>query len=95
MSLTLDEVEKLIERAKAAGIMEFEFDNLRIVFRSDAAHAPIRHEAVPEMDAAELMKPFSPLDELSPEEILMFATPRFDEIQAEKAAHQEKLNSRE
>lgn len=53
---------------------------------------PMRsQEPVPELKPDEIVKPLSVLDNLSDEEILMYATPRFDEIQAEKEAHKQKL----
>lgn len=42
--------------------------------------------------AEDILKPPSSLDNLSEEEILYAATPFFDELQAKKALHQDKIN---
>lgn len=55
------------------------------------AGVPAQKDPVPEVKAEEIVKPMSVLDDMSDEEILMYHSPRFDEIQAEKGAHKEKL----
>lgn len=47
--------------------------------------------SVPDVKAEEIFKPLSPLDDMTPEEILYYATPQYDVIQAEKQAHKDKL----
>lgn len=47
-----------------------------------------------ELEAKDLVKPMSILDEMSAEEILFYATPRYDEIQAEKEAHKQSLETK-
>lgn len=44
-----------------------------------------------ELKAEELVNPPSPFDELSDEEVLYYASPYFDEIQARKQAREEQL----
>lgn len=47
--------------------------------------------SVPDVKAEDLIKPLSPLDDLTPEEILYYAVPHYDQIQADKEAHKKKL----
>jgi len=51
----------------------------------------VRASEVPDVPAETLVKPMSVLDEMSPEEILYYATPYYDEIQAKKQNHEEAL----
>lgn len=48
-------------------------------------------ENKPEIKEEELVKPMSPFDGMTEEEILYYATPYYDEIQAQKEAHAQKL----
>lgn len=45
-----------------------------------------------ELDLSAVVKPLSVLDQFTEEEILYYGTPYFDELQAKKQEHQEKLN---
>jgi hypothetical protein len=48
-------------------------------------------QSVPELKPEEIVKPLSPLDDFSDEEILYYATPYYDELQRKKEMHKEKL----
>jgi hypothetical protein len=48
-------------------------------------------DPIPELEAREIIEPLSPFDEIDEEEILYYATPYYDELQAKKA----KLKPRE
>jgi hypothetical protein len=50
-----------------------------------------KQEAVPDVEAKELLIPISPFDDLSEDEIKYWATPYFDEIQARKEAQKQKI----
>lgn len=50
---------------------------------------------VPELRPQDIVVPSSPFDDLSDEEILYYATPYFDELQARKEAQKQKLNEGE
>jgi hypothetical protein len=54
---------------------------------------PAPKHIIPDPKPEELFKPLSPFELMTEEEILMYATPRYDEIQAEKKAHQDKILS--
>lgn len=60
-------------------------------FATNPIEQVIAKTYVPELKPEEIIKPMSVLDDLTPEEILFYATPRYDEIQAEKEAHKQKL----
>ncbi len=94
MSQSIEDVVRVIEKAKELGVQEFEALGIRIKFQSGTLESPVKRTPVPDSKVEELVKPLSVLDEMTPEEILMYATPRYDEIQAEKEAQKEKLNSR-
>jgi hypothetical protein len=49
---------------------------------------PAQRDPIPD---DKIVAPPSVFDEMSEEEILMWATPRYDEIQAQKEAHQQRL----
>lgn len=47
--------------------------------------------AAKELTPEEILKPMSPLDELSDDEIRYYATPYYDQLQAEKAQRAEQI----
>lgn len=102
----VDDVLKVIDRANQMNVDELTWGNIRIKFKAtrvkkkppqwptDVPPKSINKEVKPqvaEVPVEQLFRPESVLDQMTPEEILMFATPRYDEIQAEKEAHKEKL----
>jgi hypothetical protein len=105
--MTSDEVIKMMEKAKDLGVTYLEFNGMKIKLKyknSSDMEAYIkapplkfkenpfyRGPEVPESKPEELVKPLSPLDEMSPEEVLFYATPYYDELQAQKEAHAKKL----
>lgn len=44
----------------------------------------VPRETVPELKPEDIIKPLSVFDDISEEEIMYWATPRYDELQAEK-----------
>jgi hypothetical protein len=46
---------------------------------------------VPDLSADELIRPMSPFDEISDEEVQYWATPHYDELQAKKQAQQQRI----
>lgn len=96
MNLSLEDLIKLFEKAKEIGISEFTAPGVKFKFKPEGGDSPRKREvlALSEKELETVFKPQSPLDDLTPEEILYYATPRFDEIQAEKKAHEANLNSR-
>jgi hypothetical protein len=56
-----------------------------------SAMTGLAQKSVPDAKAEDLIKPLNPLDDLTPEEILYYAVPHYDQIQAEKEAHKKKL----
>lgn len=88
-----------MEKAKELSVEYFSFEGATIRFPS--AFEQLKPEQkitsqwtaplVPNEKAEVLVKPLSVLDEMSPEEILYYATPYYDEIQGQKAEHEAKL----
>lgn len=60
-----------------------------------SALTPKKSEPVPDMKADQIVSPLSVLDQFTDEEILYYATPYFDELQARKEAQRQKLNGGE
>ena len=76
-----DELVKLIEKAKTLGVSEFKAKGVSIKFNSPPE---LKHPAsVPHVKIEDVFKTRSP--DLTPDEILYYATPHFDTLQAEKA----------
>jgi hypothetical protein len=97
-------VEKLLMLAKQIGATELECDGLKVKFeRPIVAQTPtwtaMREEATPRIEPVAMtdkeieaaFKPASPLDDISEDEIKYYATPYYDELQAQKAEHKKKL----
>ncbi len=70
--------------------IDLTFEELKQLF-SQSSHLPDKKEPVPDIKPEELVKTVSPLDEITAEEMLYFATPYYDELQAKKEAHLKKL----
>ena len=91
MDLSFEELEDVIKLAKSHNLAEFEFRGLRVKFDCSypdkKTYEPI---ADPKQDA---FKPISPLDNFSPEEILYYATPFYDDLQAEKEAKNSRIEA--
>lgn len=85
---TIEDVAKLIEFAKNAGLSVLEIDNLKIKFSSKSMYVSKKKKEdpapVPDLKAEDIVKSHAFLDDLTPEEILFYATPHFDELQADK-----------
>jgi hypothetical protein len=96
MNLTTEDIFKLLDKCKEVRLEYFKLDTLQIQFPPIPASikAPVAEfqpQPIPEKLAEELVKPMSVLDEMSSEEILYYATPYYDELQAQKEAHAQKL----
>jgi hypothetical protein len=94
--MTYEEAIKIVERAKELGVQELHMQGLTVKFRDlIAALPPIpeKKEAgpVPDKTAEELIKPFPALDNVTAEELLYYATPYYDELQAKKEAQANKI----
>lgn len=82
--------------AKDNGLQSIEVEGIRMELplkQMAPPHSP--SIAVPEMKAEELLKPMSPFDELTDEEVLFWSTNHYDELQAKKAKHAEHLKQHE
>lgn len=106
--MTYQEVASIMERARALGVTELEWNGMKIKFSYKKHGSQPKSPApnleqhlneipkpessfVPETKPEELVKPLSVLDQMSDEEILYYATPYYDELQAQKAEHARKL----
>lgn len=78
------EIMQILINAKQLGITHADVENYKT-----------KLETVPELKPEEIVKPLSPFDGLSDEEILYYATPFFDELQAKKEAQKTKLSEGE
>lgn len=99
MSFTAEEVMKLMDHAKELGISKIKVEG----FEAELSHlnqtpAPAQTGTIADLsdeEIRELVIPPSPFDDLSDEEILYFATPYYDELQAKKEAQAQKLKEEE
>jgi hypothetical protein len=86
--MTLNEIIQIIEVARTSGLSELELNGLKIKFAAGKRPKKIKpvipQQVVPDTKIEEIIKPASPLDELTSEEILYYATPYYDELQAQK-----------
>jgi hypothetical protein len=80
-----EKLEMALAFAKEHGLRFVEVEGIKIYVPDDAVIGE-----VPEVSADELMKPVGPFDDLSEEEILFYATPYFEELQAMKAQQKER-----
>lgn len=87
MSLTATEIVFLMKQAKELGLTTIKVDG----FEAQLAMPIKQPEVMSDIDDKDLVVPPSPFDELTDEELLYYATPYFDELQAKKEAHAEKL----
>lgn len=93
MSLTATEIVFLMKQAKELGLTTIKVDGFEAQL---ATPMPIKQpEVMTDIDDKDLVVPSSPFDDLSDEEILYFATPYYDELQAKKEAQAQKLKEEE
>lgn len=90
MSLTADDIMKIMEKARVLGLSTIKIEGM------EATLGPVKAESapVPEVKAQEIVTPASIFDDISPEELLYYSTPHYDELQAKKAAHMKALEER-
>lgn len=81
-----EKLKSALEFAKENKIKSIEVDGIRIEVPQD-----LTVEFSSDRKFEELLKPLSPFDEMTEEEILYYATPYYDELQAKKKAKQEKI----
>lgn len=82
-------LKERIEEARCLGIKAITIDGVTY----ELGPKPINHSPIPDMEAAELLKPMSPFDDLSEDEILYYSTPYFEQLQAQKKEHEEQLKT--
>lgn len=105
--MNTDDILRIMDKAKEIGIRSVDVKfadsaNLKFSFLSETESFPkakfvdpeIPTGPVPDKQAEELVKPLSVLDQMTPEEILYYAVPHYDEIQADKEAHKKKLEGK-
>ncbi len=80
-----EKLKMALEFAKENGLRFVEVEGIKIYVPEDQVIGD-----VPEISADDLMKPVGPFDDLSEEEILFYATPYFEELQAKKAMQKER-----
>ncbi len=90
----VDQIIKLVEKAKALGVSEIEVVGFRVKFKSKKVVKTTTQKLSVEdvqADIKDVFKTESVLDQMSADELKYYATPYYDEIQAKKEAHAKKL----
>lgn len=82
----------LIKQAKDLGLASIKIGDVEIVFSKDRTEQ--KTHAVPDLEAKDILVPPSPFDDITEEEILYFATPFYDELQAIKNKKQEAIKEK-
>lgn len=82
----------LIKNAKNLGLASIKIGDVEIVFSKDRIEQT--NNAVPDLEAKDILTPPSPFDNLTDEEVQYFATPYYDELQALKNRQQEAIKER-
>lgn len=85
-SLDRQKLIEALEFAKEQGLSEITVDGVTM-----KVGAPNKINIVPDLKSEEIVKPQSWLDDYTEEELLYYATPYFDELQAKKEAHKKQL----
>lgn len=83
---TIEEIETILSHFKNLGLKSVTIDGITYEFKD---LEKIVNPYVPELKPEEIVKPLSPFDELTEEEILYWATPYGKELEARKKAQQE------
>lgn len=91
MTLTAEEIMKIMEKARALGVDHLEVEGLKVGM---GAAPKAQTGPVPEVPPEELIKPISVFDTITDEEILYYSTPYYDQIQANKEAHKKALEEK-
>lgn len=81
-----EEMRAIIEEARELEIPEIIVDGVTYNLERKTLAVELK-KFVEELKPEEIVKPMSTLDELSDEEVIYWASPYFDEIQAKKEAH--------
>lgn len=89
--MSLEDLIKLMEKAAETGVTELESGDVKLKLKHKDPIKTEPKKEVQDLTAEQLVKPASVLDEMSPEEILFYATPYYDELQAQKEEHAKKL----
>lgn len=90
MSLTAQEVIAVMEKAKELGLKQVKVDGFEASFEDIKNEVPVT--IVPDAKLEEIFKEASALDQVSDDEILYYATPYYDQLQAEKEAKKQRLS---
>ena len=83
MSLTADEIIKIMERAKELGISSVKVEGLEATMAIPNIEEKTQ-EPAEVIDDKDLVALASPFDELTEEELMYWSTPYFDELQENK-----------
>jgi len=97
MSFTAAEVKELMEKARELGLASIKVEGFEAQLSqlNQAAPAPAPVIELTDKEIEALVAQPSPFDDLTDEEIFYYATPYYDELQAKKLAHAEKLKEEE
>lgn len=84
---TKEEIDQIISHAKELGLLAVEIEGIKFIL--PLKDVP-KMSVVEDLKAEDIVKPLSPLDEYSDEEILYWSSGYFDELQAKKEAQKNK-----
>lgn len=84
---------ELLQEARDMGMAEITIDNVHYKLGKTEEQKPMLELTEEQVKA--LVNPMSLLDDLSEEEILYYATPYFDELQAKKETRNQQLKDKE
>ena len=91
--MTADEIIKIMQQAKELGL-NVKCDGVEISSgSSEVIKKPTIKPEIKEMEASDIVKPISLLDDMSDEEVLMWSSPYYDELVAQKEAHKEAIKN--
>ncbi len=85
----LSEIKDILKNARECGCPTVVIDGVKYELASPESIEASK--AVPDMAPEDIVKPLSVLDELSNEEMLYWATPYYDELQAAKELRNQQL----
>lgn len=91
MSLSADEIIKVLATAKDLGVSNLKVEGIEASFGEKKELPPVTTDHHVEDGDIEDAFPKDPVADLTDEEILYYATPYYDQLQAKKAEHKKAL----
>jgi hypothetical protein len=93
---TDEEVKAIIERAKQIGCASVEIDGVTYnLYKGDIILDTNNTKEVPDLEAAQLITPLSPFDEMSDDEILYWSVGYYDDLKQQKELRMQQIKDGE